>query len=36
MLKRLVNLFIKTAKNSLSSNCLCFFYQPTVPEELKK
>lgn len=36
MLKRLVNLIIRVGKNGLSSKCLNFFYQPSIPEELKK
>ncbi len=36
MLKRLVNLIIRVGKNGLSSKCFITFYQPSIPEELKK
>ena len=37
MLKKwLINLFINAGKKGQSTNCATVFYQPSLPEELKK
>ncbi len=36
MLKTLISLFINLGKSGLSSNCSGWFYQPSLPKELKK
>lgn len=36
MLNKLVNLFIKAGRKGVGTNCITIFYQPTLPEEIKK
>ncbi|MFW6287688.1 MAG: cyclic lactone autoinducer peptide [bacterium] len=36
MLEKIINFFIKTGKNGVSTNCWMWLYQPELPEELKK
>ncbi|NLM97694.1 MAG: cyclic lactone autoinducer peptide [Halanaerobiaceae bacterium] len=36
MLKMIADLLIKSGKNGVKGSCQGWFYQPSIPEELKR